>query len=363
MANKKKKTSKKGLASLVNAPRNTSINGQPHMLAYITGSEADVLKRLGGSGDPGPMGIPSFYYDDVGAGGSGTGGSTADFSSDSSSNDSSSDNSSSSDSSSDDSYDYDSDDGGDEDYNPQISEAMKDKINPDRKKNNYNYDESRDDEEQTSAITIADYDPKTGTGGDFLSKQGREDLNVLGEEAAKYFNSPITKGIQTLEKFSPLATLVRGITGAPSVTRTKSGLAAGRIGNMQMGVQRGGTVQYDSAGNISHVEMPDGTKVGERFSSSGDDDDGPNLNNGDDGSGTPVSITPSAVTPNAYYQKGVGSQTIDLSDPKQRTLFLQNLIQGTPSPIGGMYNPFQATYTTPDKEEKRLSGLDIFKRR
>ena len=54
---------KKGLASLVKAPRNTTINGQPHMLAYITGSEADALKRLGGSGDPGPMGIPAFYFD------------------------------------------------------------------------------------------------------------------------------------------------------------------------------------------------------------------------------------------------------------------------------------------------------------
>ena len=41
-------------------PRNVEISGQDHMLSYITPDEADILKSLGGSGNPGPMGIPSF---------------------------------------------------------------------------------------------------------------------------------------------------------------------------------------------------------------------------------------------------------------------------------------------------------------
>lgn len=48
-------------------PRATQIAGQPHMLSYITPGEAQVLKSLGGAGAPGPGGIPSFFYDEIGA--------------------------------------------------------------------------------------------------------------------------------------------------------------------------------------------------------------------------------------------------------------------------------------------------------
>lgn len=44
-------------------PRNAVIRGQDHLLAYITPQEAEILRSRGGSGDPGPMGIPA--YDDV----------------------------------------------------------------------------------------------------------------------------------------------------------------------------------------------------------------------------------------------------------------------------------------------------------
>ena len=44
-------------------PRNTVIRGQEHLLAYISPEEADILKSLGGSGEPGPMGIPAFRAD------------------------------------------------------------------------------------------------------------------------------------------------------------------------------------------------------------------------------------------------------------------------------------------------------------
>jgi hypothetical protein len=49
-----------------NPPRKVDIKGQPHMLAYITPEEGGILQLLGGSGKPGPMGIPSFFVDDFG---------------------------------------------------------------------------------------------------------------------------------------------------------------------------------------------------------------------------------------------------------------------------------------------------------
>lgn len=48
------------------APRQTEIMGQPHMLAYITPQESNILEGLGGANEPGPMGIPSFFVDDFG---------------------------------------------------------------------------------------------------------------------------------------------------------------------------------------------------------------------------------------------------------------------------------------------------------
>jgi len=44
-------------------PRRVEIKGQDHMLAYITPEEGELLKAHGGSGKPGPMGIPSFEGD------------------------------------------------------------------------------------------------------------------------------------------------------------------------------------------------------------------------------------------------------------------------------------------------------------
>ena len=42
-------------------PRQTTIAGQPHYLAYINPEEGEVLKGLGGAEAPGPGGIPSYF--------------------------------------------------------------------------------------------------------------------------------------------------------------------------------------------------------------------------------------------------------------------------------------------------------------
>jgi len=53
-------TSKMAPKGSVKAARRIDIKGQKHMLAYITEEEGELLKAHGGSGKPGPKGIPSF---------------------------------------------------------------------------------------------------------------------------------------------------------------------------------------------------------------------------------------------------------------------------------------------------------------
>ena len=52
-----------GGISGINKPIN--INGQSHSLAWINPGEASALKAMGGSGKPGPMGIPSYEDEDA----------------------------------------------------------------------------------------------------------------------------------------------------------------------------------------------------------------------------------------------------------------------------------------------------------
>ena len=54
-------------------PRQTMIRDDPHMLAYINPEEAQLLKDLGGTGEPGPGGIPAYRPSDFAAERTGTG--------------------------------------------------------------------------------------------------------------------------------------------------------------------------------------------------------------------------------------------------------------------------------------------------
>jgi len=51
-----------------NPPRRVEIRGQDHLLAYITPEEAQMLMANGGTGEAGPMGIPSYPEPGMGAG-------------------------------------------------------------------------------------------------------------------------------------------------------------------------------------------------------------------------------------------------------------------------------------------------------
>lgn len=114
------------------------------------------------------------------------------------------------------------------------------------------YDPSVQDEEQTSALS-----------DNFLDERGRQDVNVLGEKIAEYFDSPIVQAGQKLEGFSPLSALVQGVTGQSSVFTDKAGLPSfGNLGDMTKAVQAGGRLTTDESGNPLFVTMPDGSTVG-----------------------------------------------------------------------------------------------------
>ena len=119
-----------------------------------------------------------------------------------------------------------------------------------------------DDIMASSAGVDRDSEVVSSLSDDFLDARGREDLNNLAQEASAYFNSPITKAIDAASSFTPMGLLNRAMTGNPSLTRTKAGLPAGRLGEMQIGVQQGGRVVYNDDGSAAYVEMPNGSQVG-----------------------------------------------------------------------------------------------------
>jgi hypothetical protein len=47
--------------SKMSPKRKVNVQGQPHSLAYINKDEARMLRRMGGSGKPGPSGIPTYF--------------------------------------------------------------------------------------------------------------------------------------------------------------------------------------------------------------------------------------------------------------------------------------------------------------
>ena len=59
-----KRFNRKGGGGLSSIKKSININGQPHSLAWIRPDEASALKAMGGSGKPGPMGIPSYEEDE-----------------------------------------------------------------------------------------------------------------------------------------------------------------------------------------------------------------------------------------------------------------------------------------------------------
>lgn len=354
---------KKGLASLVKAPRNTTIKGQPHMLAYITGSEADILKRLGGAGDPGPMGIPSFFYDEVGAvsdttGTTGSGGQSQNFSSGDtdSSDDSGGDNNNQSDNKP-------VEDSGASQYRPGAGTYSKQAIQdiPGAAKTGLEgfidrlfggsggLSESAAKEYYQRRIEDGPVDPDTG-----MSRRQSEALDALANQYGRAQTGLLGK--------------IPGVLGS-----ALNKISTMNIEKMTEAIQRGGTPVFDAKGNVTRVDMPGGGFYGrapDTFSTDSGDDS-PSVGGALQAGAAAPATTP-AVTPDAYYQRGVGASTMDLADATQRDAFLAGLYGQTPSPIGTKFDKEKGLLYLQDGsvidiktgekiKEKRISGLDIFK--
>ena len=163
----------------------------------------------------------------------------------------------------------------------------------------------------------------------------------------------------------------------PGLGKLLDAVSSKNVESMTSAIQRGGIPQFDSRGNVTHVEMPSGQIIGtaptpmsSMFQS--DDSDQTSLSQ----MGSQIAQAQQAATSgipsgnNAYYARGVGTATVDMSDPAQRQAYLANLTAPTASPIGATYDPIKKQYILPDGtkidantgQKIKMSGLDIFKR-
>lgn len=350
---KKKTKDTKGLAGIVkNVPRELDIKGQKHMLAWITPKEGETLKALGGAGILGPMGIPAFPpggRSGGDTGGKGRGGSRGGDDDPQGDNvDRSDAGDDFDDSPSDDAGKIGSDDDENEDQDVQQDIAMRDYLDD---KENRNWVENR----MLDSLKKANLEQYTGLDPKGLNQYG------LSEYASKF--SPFQSGkakitvdqdgvITSYEQpnpgveYDPIRDAYTGYredVNLPGVL----GLVTEMLGvqpNVYTGFGKGMTSNRFSDDKDDRDERPSGL----RYLQTGKEED----------------ITPVSVSPADYYGKGIGSATIDMSDPLQRERFLMNLYGYTPSPIGATFDQPTSSYTIPGGSKKsrtRLRGLDIFK--
>jgi len=300
MAKKKDAT---GLAGIVkNVPRKVDIKGQSHMLAWITPKEGETLQALGGSGMPGPMGIPAYY-----------------------------------------------DPGGTADPGQAAEGGFSDSFG--------GYDGPSNSDDNDRGYTDGTTNTRSGTGttdededqdreqdkalADFLS--GKEDRNWVeqmmidkvkkGEELTSYEYDPKTDRYTGFEQ------------------KAKPGLS-GLSNIMAM-------ISENIFGVTPSVYTGFGKKAG--FDDIVFDDGGRDITMSTQAQGTaPAADSSVGVTsPDSYYASGIGTATLDLNDPVQRELYFRRLYGETPSPIGREY---KSAFNLKDlKNRKRMRGLDIFK--
>ena len=330
---------KKGLAGIVkNVPRKIDIKGQPHMLAWITANEGKALELLGGSGEAGPMGIPAYY--DEGDDYSGPGG----------------------------------DQTGDD-----MASMSDDKDDRDRADS---YHQAKVDEAKANLEkSIADHG-----GGTFANPMAKSSMDpaafrVFDDYKARNPDSGVGRGLAglTREQYNAMPDFMKTIydkTGAFNFDiDEKTGEVKGFYGPSLL-EEMGITSPLMSIMKKVFGKKPEemtaddlrGSYTGYGRQSPFDDgkgrDDKPTSGLTYLQTGKKEEITPVSVSPADYYGKGVGSATIDMSDPLQRERFLMNLYGYTPSPIGATFDQPTSSYTIPGKSKKsrtRLRGLDIFK--
>lgn len=341
---KKKTKDTKGLAGIVkNVPRELDIKGQKHMLAWITPKEGETLKALGGAGILGPMGIPTYYDegDDYGGpGGDQTGDDTAEMG---------------------------GDDGGGADDRNQREQAKVDEARANLEKSIAEHGGGTfanpmqasmmrpEDFRFKRAQDVLGYDLKSQALG--LQGQDRKYGGITREQYANMPNymktiydktgaynfdiDPETGKVtgfyhDSLLPENPLISIAKKIFGKKPEEMTELDLPGVYTGRDRGAMFDDGKGRDDDRrGGLSYLQAAPKEEV------------------------TPVSVSPAD-----YYGKGIGSATIDMSDPLQRERFLMSLYGYTPSPIGATFDQPTSSYTIPGGSKKsrtRLRGLDIFK--
>lgn len=398
----KKKQDTKGLAGVINkVPREIDIRGIPHMLAWITPEEGKTLKKLGGSGELGPMGIPSYNPNE-----------------DRANEEAAAD-----------------DDMGDSDTMSGPSNSSSSSSN-DKGNNSYDADtgidaETDDPDTAGAGSRVTGYSGPDDPGGERMGTPGASLGDYYGGSGIDGDNRNMTKeefGLSVLRNNQ----LLGGSTGARNTTwftdigsagqakargavqglidaeieRRKgnassgyglkgplSGLGSvlGAVGNftlsqIQKGLEDPNSIPaFDENKQIQGVYTPGlfGGMVYTGNPIEGFEETGwsPDDNKGNDNTKSSVikaveeaAVKPIVTSTDAYYGRGVGTGTLDMTDPSNIAKYLlqvggQGVGGQTPSAIGATYDPIKKVYTLPDGTQidavtgrkKKLSGLEIFR--
>ena len=410
---KKKTKDTKGLAGIVNkVPREIDINGQLHMLAWITPKEGRTLKDLGGSGETGPMGIPQYSYGD------------GDFGQDDPDSDATAGAGPSVGPSGGRDDDNDDETGGDifdekftaaelaagqaaRDAIAAHNAAVKAGVRPGEDRTDYtpqfgpNVANAMAQAEQNRlaqqvAQSYFDYSnifapsvySSKRIGGDFFGGLKSRSLDKMrgvpsysswfapGTEARKAFANMALDQLRSPNPFTGQTRMENAksvLGGLFSIPGTKN------LEDMIEDLEKGGRPVLDASGKVQGVfsegafgEVYQGNPVEglpetgwTPYDTQGGYDDTKRKRT------TVVSVTDAKVSavptsPPSYYGQGVGTATTNLYDPTKIDPYLASLYGITPSPIGATYDAATSSYSMPGskknaKSRTRLRGLDIFK--
>lgn len=314
MAKKKKGT----LKDMVKAPRTIDIEGQLHMLAWITPKEGKALKAMGGAGTKGPMGIPMYLEPDARSpGGSAYSGGSAPSGR---------------------SFGSDGPMGMEDEYDPfeGTGRTASDVLG---------YDTSSQVEGQDrrpeGGISKEDYESMPFY---MKSKYELDDAgNILSSNVSEIERDPRGRvtGLYTQGDAPGLLGIAAKALGLGPFT-TYTGFGAGQ--NLNQFRERGGSEDQRQAAPAAP---------------------------------TPAAVeeedTPLSQALKDYYAKGVGTATQPTSDLAS---LISTTTQATPSPVGGRYDPETGLYYLPDgtvidirtgkrvqpkREPLTIKGLEMFK--
>jgi hypothetical protein len=368
---KKKTKDTKGLAGIVNkVPREIDINGQLHMLAWITPKEGRTLKDLGGSGETGPMGIPQYSYGDgdfgqddpdsdatAGAGPSGgpSGGGSNDSGIDANTG-----------------IDAETSD----DYTPGVDVSNTYQAGVGTGFGSWKGYNDIEGGGQSSDRGPVSYGPKSAAPRDqrlFGGERGQAGYTQAQMQELEARDTGLSRAIQDRLKegvYDIITDNKGNIVGVTSPAKGLPGSLARGLGSiidkvMGTGGQRLGDKAYQPSDLFDAVYT--GRSEYDPFDTGGGRD------GGDDRQEKKVVVTAtdaavSAVptSPPSYYGQGVGTATTNLYDPTKIDPYLASLYGITPSPIGATYDAATSSYYMPGskrdaKSRTRLRGLDIFK--